>query len=131
MDSLPIVLSSLSQNVSEVPIRRSADMSRYGSILLKFGLALTQEEFRGAQNSGQIVGHVGFEQSVAALAIALKWKLDDTIVEPPSPAFLTRHVRVGKYVTIAPSTIAAVRHSVWNPRRLHTYRRYDSLRFLR
>lgn len=112
MDSLPTVLSSLTQRVSRVEIRRTADMSGYGAILRKFGLGLDSEAFQEAQSAGHVVGHVGFEQSVQALAAALGWELDEIVVDDPEPAFISERARHGDHFTIEPGTIAAVRHAV-------------------
>ncbi|MDH6198561.1 hypothetical protein M2272_005220 [Mycobacterium frederiksbergense] len=111
MDTLPLLLSSLTQNVNSVVIRRQTDMSRYSAILSKFGLGLTPEEFAAATADGAVIGHVGFEQAIAALAGGLGWQLDKIIVDPVRPAFVTDSRRVGTHLALEPGTIAAVRHA--------------------
>ncbi|MEU2266748.1 dihydrodipicolinate reductase [Streptomyces olindensis] len=110
MDTLPLLLSSLTQRVRRVRIRRTADMSRYGAILAKFGLGLTEERFAAEQGAGRVIGHVGFEQSVAALAAGLGWDLDEIVVDAPRPALLAAEPRSGEHIRIEPGTVAAVLH---------------------
>lgn len=111
MDTLPLLLSGLTENVKNVVIRRQTDMSRYGAILSKFGLGLTREEFDAASAARTVIGHVGFEQAIGALAIGLNWRLDRIVVDPVTPAFITGTARRGSHLTLQPGTIAAVRHT--------------------
>jgi 4-hydroxy-tetrahydrodipicolinate reductase len=107
MDTLPLLLSVLTQRVERVVIRRRTNMSRYGAILSKFGLGLTPEEFANAQ----VAGHYGFEQAISALASGLRWSLDSIDVGQVTPAMVSDTVRVGEQVTVSPGQIAAVTHA--------------------
>jgi hypothetical protein len=111
MDTLPLLLSGLTQHVNRVVIRRQTEMSRYSAILSKFGLGLTPEEFDAASALQTVIGHVGFEQAIAALAIGLGWRLDNIVVDPVRAAFLTEAPRVGEHRTLQSGTVAAVRHA--------------------
>jgi hypothetical protein len=111
MDTLPLLLSALTQQVESVKIRRRTNMSRYGAILHKFGLGLSPDEFSDAQAAGHVIGHVGFEQAVGALASGLGWSLDAIEVDKVVPSVVSDTTRVGEYVTIGPRTISAVTHA--------------------
>jgi 2,4-diaminopentanoate dehydrogenase len=111
MDTLPLLLSVLTQRVERVVIRRSADMSRYGAIVSKFGLGLTPREFERAQAAGEVIGHVGFDQAIAALASGLSWMLEEIVVDPVRPAFVTPVARHGEHRELAEGTVAAVTHA--------------------
>lgn len=111
MDTLPLMLSVLTQRVRRVVIRRNADMSRYAAILANFGLGLTPAEFQEAQARGAVIGHVGFEQAVAALGGGLGWHLDGIVVDPVRPAWVTDTPRQGRHRTLEPGTVAAVTHA--------------------
>lgn len=111
MDTLPLLLTALTQRVERVVIRRRTSMARYGAILTKFGLGLTEAEFAAAQRRGGLVGHYGFEQSIGALAGGLGWDLDEIVVDPIAPAVVSGTTRVGDHVTIGPGQISAVRHA--------------------
>lgn len=111
MDTLPLLLTVLTQRVERVVIRRRTNMSRYGAILTKFGLGLTPEEFAAAQADGEVVGHYGFEQAISAVAGGLGWSLDGIDVDRVTPALVSEERRVGDHVAIEPGEIAAVTHA--------------------
>ncbi|GGO86173.1 dihydrodipicolinate reductase [Nocardioides phosphati] len=110
MDTLPLVLSGLTTGVERISVRRTADMRRYGAILHKFGLGLTPEEFDVRRAAGQVMGHVGFDQSIAALARGLEWDLDAIVVEPVERDVLAAGDRVGEHLTVPAGTVAGVVH---------------------
>ncbi|MEU6563437.1 NAD(P)H-dependent amine dehydrogenase family protein [Nocardia nova] len=110
MDTLPLVLSGLTTEVHRVVVRRTADMSRYGAILQKFGLGLTPEEFDTRQRSGQVMGHVGFDQSIAALARGLEWTLDGIEVDPVERDLVAGTERAGEHLAVPVGTVAGVVH---------------------
>lgn len=111
MDTLPLLLTALTQRVDRVIIRRRTNMSRYGAILTKFGLGLTPEQFSAAQESGDVVGHYGFEQSISALASGLGWTLDAIEVSRVAPAVVSETTRIGEHITVERGQIAAVTHA--------------------
>ncbi|MGW5455992.1 dihydrodipicolinate reductase [Nocardia sp. NPDC003979] len=111
MDTLPLLLTTLTQRVERVVIRRRTNMSRYGAILSKFGLGLTPAQFDEAQACGAVVGHYGFEQAISALAAGLGWSLDEIVVGQVCPAIVSDTVRTGDHVVIEPGRIAAVTHA--------------------
>ncbi|MER8062719.1 MULTISPECIES: dihydrodipicolinate reductase [unclassified Streptomyces] len=111
MDTLPLLLTALTQRVESVRIRRRTNMSRYGAILSKFGLGLDPEEFEAARNRGDVVGHYGFEQAIAALAAGLGWDLDSVEVGKVEPAVVTTSPRAGNHLRIEPGQISAVTHA--------------------
>lgn len=110
MDTLPLVLSGLTTEVQRVSVRRTADMSRYGAILQKFGLGLTPDEFDARQRSGRVMGHVGFDQSIAALARGLEWELDSIEVDPVERHLVAGADRAGEHVAVPAGTVAGVVH---------------------
>lgn len=110
MDTLPLLLSTLTQRVDCVTLRRTAQMGRYGAILSKFGLGLSPEEFDTERAAGNVMGHVGFEQSIAALAAGLGWVLDEIVVHPVRPAVIADTPRHGDHIEIAAGTVAVVVH---------------------
>lgn len=110
MDTLPLVLSGLTTAVERVSVRRTADMSRYGAILQKFGLGLTPDEFDVRRQAGDVMGHVGFDQSIAALARGLEWSLDGIEVDAVERDLLADADRKGEHLTVAAGTVASVVH---------------------
>jgi 4-hydroxy-tetrahydrodipicolinate reductase len=108
MDTLPLVLSGLTTAVERISVRRTADMSRYGAILQKFGLGLTPVEFDVRRRAGDVMGHVGFDQSIAALARGLEWTLDTVEVDPVERDLVAAADREAEHVTVTAGTIASV-----------------------
>jgi hypothetical protein len=109
MDTLPIVLSAAMQSVERVAIERTTDLSAYGPLLGKFGFGLPPDEY--ARRVGDdIVGHIGFRQSIAHLAHALGWELDAVEVEDPEPLVVSATERTGAFLELPAGTVAAVRH---------------------
>lgn len=110
-DTLPLLLSSLTWDVTSVVIHRTADMSGYGGILSKFGFGLNPSEFNAALESGSVIGHIGFRESIAALAHGLGWKLDEIIVSAPQSVLLAERPRSTSHRTVSAGTVAVVRHA--------------------
>ncbi|MFT4264949.1 MAG: hypothetical protein QM572_16315 [Nocardioides sp.] len=111
MDTLPLLLTALTQKAQSVRIRRRTNMSRYGAILSKFGLGLTPDEFADARDRGDVIGHYGFEQAIGAVAAGLGWELDAVEVSQVVPAIVAGSPRAGDHVCIEPGQISAVTHS--------------------
>lgn len=110
MDTLPLVLSGLTTGVERISVRRTADMGRYGAILQKFGLGLTPAEFDAAREAGRVMGHVGFDQSIAALARGLEWTLDGIEVDAVERDLLAPAARKADHVAVEAGTVAGVVH---------------------
>lgn len=110
MDTLPLVLSGLTVGVDRISVRRTADMSRYGAILQKFGLGLAPDDFDKRREAGEVMGHVGFDQSIAAVARGLEWTLDSIEVDPVERDLLASADRVGANLTVHAGTVASVIH---------------------
>ncbi|RLI09236.1 dihydrodipicolinate reductase [Candidatus Bathyarchaeota archaeon] len=109
MDTLPIVLSAVCQEVRSITVRRSVDAARRRlPFQEKIGAGLTVGEFEEKIRTGAITGHVGLRQSVALIADALGWRLDGIVVEPTWPVVAEREVR-SDYITVRPGRVAGLR----------------------
>lgn len=111
MDTLPLVLSALTEKVERVEIRRTADLSGCGDVREQFGIGMTIDEFDEAQADGIVIGHVGFEHAAASLAHGLGWRLDDILVDPVRPAFVAPTLRRSSTQDVPAGTVAAVVHT--------------------
>jgi 4-hydroxy-tetrahydrodipicolinate reductase len=83
MDTLPIVLTGVCQQVESVRVKRVVDASnRREPLKKKIGTGMTVEEFKA--KAGKEIRHVGLTESVALIARALRWKLDkiEETIEP-------------------------------------------------
>jgi 4-hydroxy-tetrahydrodipicolinate reductase len=97
MDALPIALTAVCERVDSIHVDRVQDAGkRRLPFQQKIGAGLTEEQFQERVAAGS-VRHVGLTESIAMIADAMGWRLDDitdTIspkiaVEPVSSEFLT------------------------------------------
>ena len=107
MDTWPLFMSTLCEDVSAVRVTRIQDASiRRIPFQRKIGAGLSPEEFAAAVAGGGC-GHVGLEESAALLAAAFGWRLDG-ISESIEPVLLDREVR-SAYATVPVGTVAGLK----------------------
>ncbi|HUW13059.1 MAG TPA: Gfo/Idh/MocA family oxidoreductase [Anaerolineae bacterium] len=98
MDKLPIVLTGACQEVRSLRVTRVVDASRRRLPLQqKTGAGLTVAEFE-ARARAKAIQHVGLPESLALIATALGWSLDEVedTIEPvvAREAVASEHIRV-------------------------------------
>jgi 4-hydroxy-tetrahydrodipicolinate reductase len=77
MDALPITLTGVCQEVTAIRVNRVQDArSRRLPFQQKIGCGLTAEQFQARVDAGT-VRHVGLTESIAMIAAAMGWKLDE------------------------------------------------------
>ena len=100
MDILPICLTGVSRDVRSIYVERVVNAStRRQPLQAKIGSGQNPEAFRAKFAAGK-AGHAGFQQSVALLAHAMGWKLDE-IRETCEPVVATSRV-VTQFFDVAP-----------------------------
>jgi len=100
MDVLPICLTGVSRDVTSIYVERVVNAStRRQPLQAKIGSGQNPDAFRAKFAAGK-AGHAGFQQSVALLADAMGWKLDE-IRESCEPVVATSRV-VTKFFDVAP-----------------------------
>lgn len=91
MDTLPIALTAACERVDAIRVDRVQDARlRRQPFQLKIGTGLTPEEFEARVQSGG-VRHVGLAESIAMIAAAMNWKLDE-ITDEIVPKIATKAV---------------------------------------
>jgi 4-hydroxy-tetrahydrodipicolinate reductase len=106
MDTLPILLTGLCQQVKSVRVSRIVDASeRREPLQRKIGAGLTVEEFN-EKAAKQEIRHVGLTESVAQIARTLRWKLDK-IEETIEPVIAQQLVRT-EYTKVPPGRVTGV-----------------------
>jgi hypothetical protein len=86
MDTLVITLTAPCERIDKIEVARVMNAAtRRLPFQKKIGAGLTTEEFRQKIQKKQVTGHVGLEQSIAMIAAALAWKLDDIVIESVEP----------------------------------------------
>lgn len=99
MDILPICLTGVSREVKSIYVERVVNAStRRQPLQAKIGSGQDPEAFRAKFAAGK-AGHAGFQQSVALLAHAMGWQLDE-IRETCEPVVATSRV-VTKFFDVA------------------------------
>jgi len=109
MDTLPIVLTGACQRVDSIKVTRMMDSSkRRIPYQKKIGTGLSPEEFKRMTDEKKITGHVGLTESIAMIAAALGWKLDEIKEFPPEPVIADREI-VTSYTTVKPGQVAGLK----------------------
>ena len=100
MDILPICLTGVSREVKSIYVERVVNAStRRQPLQAKIGSGQDPDDFRAKFAAGK-AGHAGFQQSVALLAHAMGWRIDE-IRESCEPVVATSRV-VTKFFDVAP-----------------------------
>ena len=100
MDILPICLTGVSREVKSIYVERVVNAStRRQPLQAKIGSGQNPDDFRKKFAAGK-AGHAGFQQSVALLAHAMGWQLDE-VQETCEPVVATSRV-VTKFFDVAP-----------------------------
>jgi 4-hydroxy-tetrahydrodipicolinate reductase len=93
MDTLVITLTAVCQEIERIDaVRVMNAATRRLPFQKKVGAGLAIEEFKRKIENGQITGHVGLKQSVAMIADALGWMLDEIEVEAVEPVVAEEEV---------------------------------------
>jgi hypothetical protein len=105
MDTIPLVLTGVCQQVTGVRVHRVVDASkRRKPLQAKIGTGLTVEEFRA--RAGKSIRHVGLTESIALLARTLGWKLDQ-IEETIEPVIAKQPIKT-EFYNVAPGFVTGV-----------------------
>jgi hypothetical protein len=105
LDYLVLVLSGVCSDIRSISVTRVNDLSPYGpTVLVSEGIGLTPEEFEEGRESGMVVGHRGFDESIAMIADALGWEIDS--IEETLDPIVAEVRREALLVTVEPGEIA-------------------------
>ncbi len=106
MDYLPVVLSSVCQDIRRIKVTRIQDASsRRIPFQQKIGAGLTRAQFKAKVASGTL-RHVGLVESMQMIAHALNWRLTRT-TERLAPVITSKRVTSG-YTPIAKGVACGV-----------------------
>jgi len=78
-DYLILALTGACSELRKIRYKRFSDVSPYlgGTVGRHFGLGLSPEEFKRGVEEGEVIGHIGFVESVQTIADRLGWQLDE------------------------------------------------------
>jgi len=110
LDSLIISLTGPCLEVQKITAARINDLSPFGPTVMRTqGVGSTVEEFEAGLETGEIVGHVGFKESINLIARALGWKLER--IEETRTPIISNVYRETPYVKVQPGQVAGCRHT--------------------
>lgn len=107
MDSLPLYLTAICQQVDHISVRRVMNASmRRGPFQAKIGAGLTADEFRAKMDAGRM-GHVGLPESVGMVFDTLGKKMSryESYVEP----VLAEHLIKTDYFEVEAGRVAGLK----------------------
>ncbi|MEM2249283.1 MAG: Gfo/Idh/MocA family oxidoreductase [Candidatus Bathyarchaeia archaeon] len=111
MDTLVITLTAACQKIEKIEaVRVMNAATRRLPFQKKIGAGLTVEEFKQKIAKGEITGHVGLEQSIAMIADALAWELDEIKAEPVEPVIAKEPVK-SDFIRVEAGKVAGLRQT--------------------
>ncbi|UCH32067.1 MAG: NADP-binding protein [Candidatus Bathyarchaeota archaeon] len=94
MDTFPLTLTAVCQDIQRIEIHMSNDIGkRRIPLQKKLGVGMDPEEFKHKLKEGIITAHVGHCESIALLAKALGWELDEIREMPYEPVVAKNEVK--------------------------------------
>jgi 4-hydroxy-tetrahydrodipicolinate reductase len=109
LDLLIIMLTGACADVQAISARRVNDLAPYGpSVLATQGVGLTPEDFNKGIESGTVVGHIGFPESIHMIASALGWTIDR--IEEDRKPIVSKVTRETPFMVVQPGQVAGCLH---------------------
>ncbi len=109
LDQLILNMTGACLSVKKIKAQRVNDLSPFGKTVMETqGVGATPQEFEDGLKSGAIVGHIGFQQSIAMIADYLGWEIDS--IEEEREAIISSTYRETPVVKVEPGMVAGCRH---------------------
>lgn len=109
LDTLVLLLTGVCSYVDHIFASRVNNLAEFGpTVMQSQGVGITPSEFDEGIRRGDIVGHVGFRQSIDMIADAVGWSLDE-IVEERQP-ILSSVQRISRYARVEAGMVAGCNH---------------------
>jgi 4-hydroxy-tetrahydrodipicolinate reductase len=110
LDLLVVALTGVCWHVERIRAERVNDLAPYGpSVLRAQGVGLNVEAFERGVESGSVVGHVGFPQSIHLIASSVGWEIER--IEETREPIVSAVERQTPFVRVEPGRVAGCRHS--------------------
>jgi 2,4-diaminopentanoate dehydrogenase len=109
LDLLIIAMTGACLKVERIEARRINDLSPFGKTVMETqGVGTSPEEFRRGTETGNIVGHIGFQQSIAMISNALGWEIDR--IEESREPIISSTERKTAVAHVKPGMVAGCKH---------------------
>ena len=110
LDAQVVMLSAACLNVKRVEASRINDLSPFGPTVMETqGVGTTPAQFRKGIKNGDIVGHIGFQESIKMIADGIGLKIDK-IKETRKP-IISKVYRETPHVKVEPGMVAGCEHT--------------------
>jgi len=110
LDTLIVALTGACSSIQRIRARRVNDLSPFGPTVMQTqGVGTDVDEFNRGIQSGDIVGHVGFVESMHLIAAAVGWELDE--VKQRRKPIVAQQQRVGQSLRVAAGRVAGCNHT--------------------
>lgn len=110
LDTLILAMTGPCLEVDHIKATRINDLSPFGPTVMQTqGVGVSVEAFEAGVQSGEIVGHVGFKESIQLIAKTLGWKLDR--IEETRFPIISKVYRETEHVKVEPGYVAGCKHS--------------------
>ncbi len=109
LDTLILCLTGAMTVVTKIKAKRVNDLSPFGPTVMRTqGVGTTPEGFKAGLSKGDIVGHIGFPESISMIAKALGWSLER--IEQARQPIISSVYRETPHVKVHPGMVAGCRH---------------------
>lgn len=110
LDTLILALTGTCLQINQIKAARINDLSPFGPTVMRTqGVGMGAEAFEAGLQSGEIVGHVGFKESIHLLTKTLGWKLDR--IEETRFPIISNVYRETAHVKVEPGQVAGCKHT--------------------
>jgi 4-hydroxy-tetrahydrodipicolinate reductase len=117
MDTLVIALTAPCQKIDQIRVVRVMNAAtRRVPFQKKIGAGLSIAEFKQKMQTKAISGHVGLEQSIAMIANALAWELDEIKVDSVEPIVAKKPVK-SEAIRVEAGQVAGLRQCAYGVRK--------------
>lgn len=110
LDFLIIAMTGACLKIDRIKASRINDLSPFGKTVMETqGVGTTPEEFKRGLEKGDIVGHIGFQQSIAMIGNAIGWNIDR--IEETREPIISITERKTAVAHVKPGMVAGCRHT--------------------
>lgn len=109
LDTLILALTGPCLEVNKIKATRINDLASFGPTVMRTqGVGKSVAEFEQGLRTGEIVGHIGFPESMHMMARALGWELEK--IEEVREPIMAKVYRETAYAKVQPGQVAGCRH---------------------
>lgn len=109
LDSLVVMLTTACIKVDRIEASRINDLSPFGKTVMETqGVGTTPAQFAEGIKKGNIVGHIGFPESIRMIADALGWEIEK--IEQTREPIISNVYRETPVVKVQPGMVAGCKH---------------------